>query len=102
VGGHVGVASSNVIALASAAAQDCALRVAPLDQADVAERAGVHVNTISAMERRGSELLVSGLDVVAKVARLLEDAGVILIRSRRDAEEAHGGSGRRAKGRRWS
>jgi transcriptional regulator with XRE-family HTH domain len=53
--------------------------LARLDQAEVAERAGLHINTISLMERRGPELLVSGLDVVAKVTRVLEDAGVMLV-----------------------
>jgi transcriptional regulator with XRE-family HTH domain len=53
--------------------------LARLGQAEVAKRAGVHANTISAMEKRGPNLLVSGFDVVARVAKVLEDAGVIFI-----------------------
>ncbi len=50
-----------------------------LSQNDVAERAGVHLNTISSMEKRGPNLLTSGFDVVTRVARVLEAAGVLFI-----------------------
>jgi transcriptional regulator with XRE-family HTH domain len=50
-----------------------------LSQNDVAERAGVHLNTISSMEKRGPNLLTSGFDVVTRVARVLEAAGVMFI-----------------------
>jgi transcriptional regulator with XRE-family HTH domain len=50
-----------------------------LSQGEVAERAGVHLNTISAMEKRGPNLLTSGFDIVTRVARVLEVAGVMFI-----------------------
>lgn len=50
-----------------------------LNQAALAERAGVNVNTIRAMEGRGNGVLVSGLDTVTKVQEALEAAGVVFI-----------------------
>jgi transcriptional regulator with XRE-family HTH domain len=50
-----------------------------LSQGEVAERAGVHLNTISAMEKRGPNLLTSGFDIVTRVARVLEAAGVMFV-----------------------
>jgi transcriptional regulator with XRE-family HTH domain len=50
-----------------------------LSQTDVADRAGVHLNTISAMERRGPKLFTTSFDIVARVARVLEQAGVLFI-----------------------
>lgn len=53
--------------------------LASLNQEQLAERSGVNVNTIRNMEARGSEILVSGLDTVAKVQGALEAAGVQFI-----------------------
>ncbi len=47
-----------------------------MDQSDLAERAGVNVNTIRNMEAKGRGLLTSGMDVVRKVQLALEAAGV--------------------------
>jgi DNA-binding XRE family transcriptional regulator len=50
--------------------------MAGLDQAGLAERAGVNVNTVRNMESKGGGRLTSGLDVVHKVQSALEAAGV--------------------------
>lgn len=50
--------------------------LAGLDQGELARRAGVNVNTIGAMEKRGAEMLTSGLDKITAVMRALEEAGV--------------------------
>lgn len=50
--------------------------LAGLDQGELARRAGVNINTIGAMEKRGSEMLSSGLDKITAVMRALEDAGI--------------------------
>lgn len=50
-----------------------------MSQSEVAELAGVHLNTISGMEKRGPNLLTSAFDVVARVAKVLEAAGVMFI-----------------------
>jgi transcriptional regulator with XRE-family HTH domain len=50
-----------------------------MTQEEVAERAGVHLNTISAMERRGERVLTSAFDVVDRVSQALERAGVIFL-----------------------
>jgi predicted transcriptional regulator len=47
-----------------------------MDQGTLAERAGVNINTIGAMEKRGAQMLTSGLDKVTAVMKALEDAGV--------------------------
>lgn len=47
-----------------------------MDQGTLAERAGLNVNTIGSMERRGAESLTSGLDKVRAVMLVLETAGV--------------------------
>ena len=47
-----------------------------MGQIALAEAAGVNVNTISSMEKRGSEMLTSGLDVVRRVQLALEAQGV--------------------------
>jgi transcriptional regulator with XRE-family HTH domain len=47
-----------------------------MDQGTLAGRAGVNINTISSMERRGTEVLTSGLDKVKAVMHVLEEAGV--------------------------
>jgi transcriptional regulator with XRE-family HTH domain len=47
-----------------------------MDQTTLAMRAGLNVNTISAMEKRGPSVLTSGLDKIRAVIRVLEDAGV--------------------------
>lgn len=50
-----------------------------LNQQQLAVLAGVNVNTIRAMESRGNEMLVSGLDTVTKVQQALEGAGIAFI-----------------------
>jgi transcriptional regulator with XRE-family HTH domain len=50
--------------------------LAGIDQADLATRAGVHVNTVRAMEGKGEAMLKSALDVVTRVQSALEAAGV--------------------------
>ena len=50
--------------------------MASFDQAGLAERAGVNVNTIRNMESKGGSRLTSGLDVIHKVQSALEAAGV--------------------------
>lgn len=47
-----------------------------MGQSALAEAAGVNVNTISSMEKRGANTLSSGLDVIRKVQEALEAAGV--------------------------
>jgi transcriptional regulator with XRE-family HTH domain len=50
--------------------------LAGLDQGELAQRAGVNINTISAMEKRGAEILTSGLDKIKAVMDALDAAGV--------------------------
>jgi transcriptional regulator with XRE-family HTH domain len=50
--------------------------LAGLDQKALATSAGINVNTVSKMEKRGDQMLTSGLDTVAAVMRTLEGAGV--------------------------
>jgi transcriptional regulator with XRE-family HTH domain len=50
--------------------------LAGLDQRELAQRAGVNINTISAMEKRGTQVLTSGLDIVTRVAAALEAVGI--------------------------
>jgi DNA-binding XRE family transcriptional regulator len=66
--------------------------LADLNQQQLAEAAGVNVNTIRNMEARGGQLLSSGLDTVTKVQRTLEAAGVEFI-----AENGGGAGVRLAK-----
>ncbi|MER8567645.1 hypothetical protein NKH85_16975 [Mesorhizobium sp. M0924] len=47
-----------------------------MDQGTLAKRAGVNINTISAMEKKGAGGLTSGLDKVRAVMAVLEEAGV--------------------------
>lgn len=47
-----------------------------MGQGALAEAAGVNVNTISSMEKRGSSTLSSGLDVIRRVQAALEAIGV--------------------------
>ena len=47
-----------------------------MDQSKLAKRAGVNVNTVRAMEARGSQMLTSGLDTIHSVMKVLEAAGV--------------------------
>lgn len=47
-----------------------------MDQGTLAKRADVNINTIGAMEKRGVSGLVSGLDKVQAVMRVLEAEGV--------------------------
>lgn len=50
--------------------------LAGIDQARLAELAGVNVNTIGAMEKRGAAILTSGLDKIQDVMRALEGMGI--------------------------
>ncbi|QAY95090.1 hypothetical protein CWB41_04570 [Methylovirgula ligni] len=50
--------------------------LAGIDQGELAKRAGVNINTVSAMEKRGAEILTSGLDTIKSVMTALEAAGI--------------------------
>ncbi|MHC2020396.1 hypothetical protein [Methylobacterium sp. CM6247] len=50
--------------------------LAGMDQGTLAKRAGVNINTIGSMEKRGSEGLTSGLDKIQQVMRVLEAEGI--------------------------
>jgi len=50
--------------------------LADMDQGTLAERAGVNINTISSMEKKGAEMLTSGLDKIRAVMTVLEAAGI--------------------------
>lgn len=50
--------------------------LADIDQGTLAKRAGVNINTISAMEKRGGHGLTSGLDKIRAVMKVLEAEGV--------------------------
>jgi DNA-binding XRE family transcriptional regulator len=50
--------------------------LAEMDQASLAAAAGVSPNTISAMEKRGANMLTSGLDTIRSIMTALEAAGV--------------------------
>jgi transcriptional regulator with XRE-family HTH domain len=50
--------------------------LADMDQGTLAKRAGVNINTISAMEKRGAEGLTSGLDKIRSVMQVLEAEGI--------------------------
>lgn len=50
--------------------------LAGVEQATLAARAGLHINTIKAMERRGHEMLTSGLDTIRAVMQVLEAEGI--------------------------
>jgi NADPH-dependent 2,4-dienoyl-CoA reductase/sulfur reductase-like enzyme len=47
-----------------------------MGQVTLAKLAGVHVNTIGTMERRGAAMLTSGFDKVDAIMRVLEEAGI--------------------------
>ncbi|WP_322430501.1 hypothetical protein [Labrys sp. ZIDIC5] len=47
-----------------------------MDQGALAARAGVNINTIGSMEKRGANTLTSGLDKIRAVQMVLEEAGV--------------------------
>ena len=47
-----------------------------MDQGTLATSSGLHVNTISAMEKRGAKTLTSGLDRIHAVMKALEAEGV--------------------------
>ncbi|MCB4917111.1 hypothetical protein LAV78_01045 [Brucella intermedia] len=64
--------------------------LADLNQQQLSELAGVNVNTIRAMEGRGNDILVSGLDTVSKVQSALEKAGIIFLDA---GEVTSGGAG---------
>ncbi|WP_306663755.1 hypothetical protein [Mesorhizobium sp. M7A.F.Ca.CA.001.10.2.1] len=62
-----------------------------MDQGTLAKRAGININTISAMEKKGAEGLTSGLDKVRAVMTVLEEAGIEFLN--------HGSPGVRLKAR---
>lgn len=47
-----------------------------MDQAVLADRANIHINTVRQMEKRGAGVLTSGLDKIQAVMRVLEAEGV--------------------------
>jgi hypothetical protein len=47
-----------------------------MDQTTLATRAGVNINTIGSMEKRGGEVLTSGLDKIKAVMTVLEAEGI--------------------------
>jgi hypothetical protein len=49
------------------------------NQKQLADAAGVNVNTIRAMEGRGQDSFVSGFDTVQKVQAALVGAGIVFI-----------------------
>ena len=64
--------------------------LAEFDQATLAEKASVNVNTIRNMESKGASTLTSALDIVRRVQAALEAAGVEFLN--------HGRPGVRLKG----
>ena len=50
--------------------------LAGLTQSELAERSGIHANSISAMEKRGAKPLTSGLDTITDVVSALESLGI--------------------------
>lgn len=50
--------------------------LAGMDQGQLAAAAGVNINTISSMEKRGAETLTSGLNTIRAVMSALEAKGV--------------------------
>lgn len=50
--------------------------LAGLTQSELAERSGIHANSISAMEKRGAKPLTSGLDTITDVVSALELLGI--------------------------
>ena len=53
--------------------------LAGMDQGTLAKRAGVNINTIGSMEKRGAEGLTSGLDKIQQVMRVLEAEGIVFL-----------------------
>jgi transcriptional regulator with XRE-family HTH domain len=50
--------------------------LADIDQGSLAKRAGVNINTISSMEKRGANILTSGLDKIRAIMNVLEEEGI--------------------------
>lgn len=50
--------------------------LAGMDQGTLAKKAGVNINTIGSMEKRGAEVLTSGLDKIQAVMKVLEAEGI--------------------------
>jgi transcriptional regulator with XRE-family HTH domain len=50
--------------------------LAGLTQGELAEKCGTHLNTISAMEKRGTSPLTNGLDTINDVVRALGSLGI--------------------------
>ncbi len=47
-----------------------------MDQGTLAKKAGISINTVGAMEKRGGDLLTSGLDTIRAVMQVLEAEGI--------------------------
>jgi transcriptional regulator with XRE-family HTH domain len=47
-----------------------------MDQGTLADRAGISINTVGAMEKRKDQSLVSGYDTIRAVMTVLESEGV--------------------------
>jgi DNA-binding XRE family transcriptional regulator len=47
-----------------------------IDQGTLAKRAGVNINTIGAMEKKGAATLTSGLDKIKSIMDVLEAEGI--------------------------
>lgn len=47
-----------------------------MDQGTLAKRAGVNINTVSSMEKRGAQGLTSGLDKIRSIMDVLEAEGI--------------------------
>ncbi len=50
--------------------------LADMDQGTLAKRAGVNINTISSMEKKGGDTLTSGLDKIRSIMSVLEEEGI--------------------------
>ena len=50
--------------------------LAGLTQSELAKRCGMHLNSLSAMEKRGAKTLTSGLDTLNEIVRALESLGI--------------------------
>ncbi|WP_352905650.1 hypothetical protein [Mesorhizobium sp. M0816] len=50
--------------------------MADIDQGTLAKRAGININTVGAMEKKGAQGLTSGLDKVRAVMTVLEAEGI--------------------------
>jgi DNA-binding XRE family transcriptional regulator len=63
-----------------------------MDQATLAERAGVNVNTIRNMEEQGAAVFMSGVDTARRVQQVLEGAGIEFLNDGRPGVRLKGNS----------